>query len=109
MAPRHRVGLQRRPAHIRHDEIGEPLHIRHAVNFHHVVMNHRGGRLGFTRETLACCSTATEMWRKHLDRHVPIERPIKRLEHDAHATGSDDSHDFIRPQTAEHPIVIRRR
>ena len=36
--------LQRRPSHIRHDEIGEPIRIRHAVDFNHVVMNHRGSR-----------------------------------------------------------------
>ncbi len=99
--------LQRRPAHVRHDEIGQPLHIRHAVNFHDVVMNHRGGRLCLTREALPCGSAAAEMGRQHLDRDVPIERGIKRFEHDAHSARSDHSHDFIRAQTAEHAIVVR--
>ena len=101
--------LQRRPAHIGHDEIGQPLQLRHAVDFHHVVMNHRGGGLGFTRETLPCRAAAAQMGRQHLDRDVPVQRGIKRLEHDAHSAGADHSHDFICPQTAEHPIVVRGR
>ena len=32
---------QRRLTHVRHDKIGEPINIRHAVDFHHAVMNYR--------------------------------------------------------------------
>ena len=71
--------------------------IGHAVDFNHVVMNHRGSRLRFTRETLPCRSAAAQMWRKNLDCNVPVQRGIKRFQHDAHATGSNDSRDFIRP------------
>ena len=62
---RHRVGVARDgPADIRHDEIGEPIGIRDAVDFDHVVVNDRSGRLCFTRETLSvpfrCCQDAAQ-------------------------------------------------
>ena len=101
--------LQRRPSHIRHDKIGQPLYIRHAVNFHHIVVNHCGGRLCLTRKPLPCRSAAAQMRCQHLDRNIPIEGGIKRFEHDAHSARPDHSHDFISPHTAQHPIVIRRR
>ena len=72
-------------------------------------MDDRGGRLRFARESLPRRSAVAEMRRQHLDRNVAIQRGIERLQHDAHPTPSDHSHDFICPQTAEHPIVVRRR
>ena len=46
---------------------------------------------------------------KDLDRHVAVQGGVERLQHDAHAARADDSHDFVRPPAADHPIVVRRR
>ena len=101
--------LQGRPADVGHDEIGQPGRFGHAVDFDHVVVDHRGSRLGLAGETLSCRSAAAQVRGQDLDRHVPVQGGVEGLQHDAHSARADDAHDFIRPPAAEHPIIVRGR
>ena len=69
--------LQRRPADVGHDEIGQPGRFRHAVDFDHVVVDHGGGGLGLAGESLLRRSAAAQVRGEDLDRHVAVQGGVE--------------------------------
>ena len=88
--------LEGHAADIVHDEVRHPLRFVHGVDRYHVVVYHRGGRLGFPHKALACGRAGGELGRQNLDRHETIEGAIEGLEDHSHAALADTVHNLIR-------------
>ena len=101
--------LQRLTADVRHDEIRHPIRFGDTVNGDDVVMHDRRRRFRLASKPPPRRTARRQMRSQHFDRHEPIQRRTKPLEHHAHPTATDHTGDFIRPQPPELMRIIRRR
>ena len=90
--------LQRRARHVGHDEVRQSVCIGHAVNLDDVVVYDCCRGLSFSRESLSRRAAASQMRCQNFDGHVSVQSRIKRLQHNTHSAGPDDSRDFVGAQ-----------
>ena len=99
--------LQRLTGDERHDQVGQAVPRIHRVDRHDVIVHDRGGGARLAGKPAPSRGARGKLGSKHLDRHGPAQCGIERLEHHAESAAAQQFRDFIRPQPAQRPRIVR--
>ena len=66
------------------------------------------GSSTFANESFARRSRCGQMWQHHLDGDEPVQGSFKRLEDNPHATATNDSDNFVNPDSPQLVRIVGR-
>ena len=88
---------------------GSPAASAHAVDFHHVVVDHRGGRLALAGEASDGRAAGAKCGARILIATIAIQgRASKAFSTTPIPPRADDAHDLVRSPAADHAVVVGR-
>jgi len=101
--------FQRAPRHVFHDEKRQAAVLAHLVDGRDVLVRHGRHRPGLAGEPLPGGGQASERRIEQFHGHMPVERPIKSLEHDARRTPAEHARDLVGADAADEGGVVAQR